>query len=93
LKLEYQIPRWLFFRSFAIVASYNNIGGLRCSLRPFKLLEADSLLWTYQEGSSRAIRESVYDYGVYPGDADIAGVGLIEVRIHVPKGRPTIPWF
>ncbi|CAG7566468.1 unnamed protein product [Fusarium equiseti] len=78
LKLEYQVPRWLFFRSFAIVSSYNNIGGLRCSLRPFKLLEVPSILWTYQEGSSQAVRESVLEHGVYPCDADITGVGLIE---------------
>lgn len=81
-KLEYQVPRWLFSQSFAIVASYNNIGGLRCSLRPFKLLEMASPLWTCQEGSSQLIRESVVRYGVYPCDADVFGVGLIEVRNH-----------
>jgi len=86
LKLEYQVPRWLFFRSFAIVASYNNVGGLRCSLRPFRLLDISSPLWQCQIDSVQVIRGSVIDYGVYPCDATTHGVGLIEVRNHAFLG-------
>ena len=93
LKLEYQIPRWLFFRSFIIAASYNNICGLRCSLRPFRLIDVTSTTWNWETGSSQVIRRSVVKYGVYPGDTDIKGCGLIEVRDRVPSRRPFIPWF
>lgn len=93
LKLEYQVPRWLFFRSFVIVASYNNIGGLRCSLRPFKLLEMDSPIWSYQKGSIQEVRKFVVEDGIYPCDANICGVGLIEVRYNTPSGRLFTPWF
>lgn len=82
LRFEYRIPQWIVFRSLAVFASYNSLSGLRCSLRPFKLLDRRSELWWLQEGTSQVVRQSVIDYDVYPGDVTEMGVGLIEVRKH-----------
>jgi hypothetical protein len=79
LRMEYQVPKWFLIRTFKICASYSSLSGLTCALRPFRSIEGDSVVWEHQEGSSQVIRRSVAEYGIYPHDTDICGMGLIEV--------------
>ncbi|KAF5721860.1 ankyrin repeat PH SEC7 domain-containing protein [Fusarium mundagurra] len=44
-------------------------------------IEHDSAVWDGQEGSSRVVRRSVTEYGIYPHDTDICGTGLIEYAL------------
>jgi hypothetical protein len=87
LKLEYEVPKWLLLKTFRVFASYSSFTGISCSLRPVRLLNYYSLVWTALKGSRQVLQKSVVTYGVYPEDADSSGQTLLEVRRNTQQVR------
>ncbi|KAM5363193.1 hypothetical protein ACJZ2D_012158 [Fusarium nematophilum] len=81
IRLEYQVPKWFFASVLCFKASYSNLTGVNCSLRPAGIIETTAGIWFNLEKPFEIARRTIMKNPYHPNDHDPDGEGLMEYAV------------
>ncbi|KAH6884181.1 ankyrin repeat-containing domain protein [Thelonectria olida] len=81
ISVEYSFPRWLWVGMLTFMASYTGATGLRCALRPRRIIPVRHRVWDWLAGPAEVFRDAVEngEFVYFPDETDNRGTGLLEV--------------